>query len=114
MLPEYKAAHACQAFIPHGARRPQRANAGLSPPRDPAERSRAYGTRLRRGLAVSRVNCEDAGVTGSLDHAWTTRPPSWQVVAELALPQHCGLFVPKPSHGMDCQRCGVLDLGTTV
>jgi hypothetical protein len=25
-----------------------------------------------------------------------------------------GLFVPKPTRGADCQRCGVPDLGTTV
>ncbi len=25
-----------------------------------------------------------------------------------------GLFVPKPSHRVRCQRCGVPDLGTTV
>ena len=25
-----------------------------------------------------------------------------------------GLFVPKPSHCADCQRCGVPDLGTAV
>jgi len=30
------------------------------------------------------------------------------------MPQFCGLFVPKPSTGAGCQRCGMSDLGSTV
>jgi len=30
------------------------------------------------------------------------------------IPAEPGLFVPKPSHGADCQRCGVPGLGTIV
>ena len=57
-------------------------------------------SRLRRRLAVNSATCADRERTRLLDHVWSEETQS--------------LFVPKPSHRADGQRCGVPDLGTAV
>jgi hypothetical protein len=60
-------------------------------------------TRRRRRQAQAQAQALGANRRTTLDHAAVSN------TIRIA-----GLFVPKPSHGADCQRCRTPDLGTTV